>query len=775
VPAPEQAPRPTPASAAAPTSTPTSAPTAAPAAAPTAAPAPAPAATPPAPTSAPAATPTSAPTSAPDGRPGLAGGPTPTLPRLRRPSGYPPPLPLRWSRGEIALPAALALWLAAWIVSYLPDSSPVQAADAAVVDFAARDHRNDVSVALARVVDFVDRPLLLNWVALATVLGAAVLGRFRRAFVQLGVMLVAAWLAGMLAIQLNRPLPYDVDLLGRWSGYAAPEVSMAYITAMLIGAAYCFLLPGRRRVVVLVAAGCLTMLFAAAKAVLGVNFPTSVLAGGALGALVAVLGFTLLVPDGVFPMTRRGIRSAHLDLEVRRPAIEQALATQLGLRLRELEPFGLAGSGGSSPMRLVVDGRPEPLPLFAKLYSRQHVRADRWYKLGRALRYGRLEDERPFRTVRRMVQNEDYLLRVLRDAGLPVVRTYGFVELTPEREYLLVTEFAAGAREISDEGVGVDAELIDDGLRVVRGLWDAGLAHRDIKPSNLLVRDGRIVLIDVAFAEVHPSPWRQAVDLANMMLVLALRSDAETVYRRALRYFSPEDLAEALAASGGVTLPSQSRSMLAQDGRQLLERFRQLAPPRPPVKVQRWSPRRVGLLAGCLVGALLGALLVVGSVLGVDPTEVRAATCPTSTSLQLFGQAVPSAAYVPCVPQAYSLGYLDTSAEVRDGLGRTESELPDGGRIRTTFSAQCRVPIGRPLSRAGLELAVDAYAGRTVGGTGQVLLTFPGGCVQLDYPVSTLGRPELALPELRDAVRLVPRWRLDRYVARITDGREGHL
>ena len=83
---------------------------------------------------------------------------------------------------------------------------------------------------------------------------------------------------------------------------------------------------------------------------------------------------------------------------------------------------------------------------------------------------------------------------------------------------------------------------------MVRGLWDAGLAHRDVKPSNLLVRDGRIVLIDVAFAEVHPSPWRQAVDLANMMLVLALRSDAETVYRQALRFFSPDDLAEAFAA-----------------------------------------------------------------------------------------------------------------------------------------------------------------------------------------------------------------------------------
>ena len=37
----------------------------------------------------------------------------------------------------------------------------------------------------------------------------------------------------------------------------------------------------------------------------------------------------------------------------------------------------------------------------------------------------------------------------------------------------------------------VDDAVIDEGLMIVRRLWDAGLAHRDIKPANLMVRDGR--------------------------------------------------------------------------------------------------------------------------------------------------------------------------------------------------------------------------------------------------------------------------------------------
>ena len=127
----------------------------------------------------------------------------------------------------------------------------------------------------------------------------------------------------------------------------------------------------------------------------------------------------------------------------------------------------------------------------------------------------------------------------------------------------------------------VDQGVIDDGLGIIRGLWDAGLAHRDIKPANLLVRDGRMLLIDVAFVEARPTPWRQAVDLANMMLCLALRSDPQQVYERAKRQFTVEEITEAFAATRGLAMPSQLRHMLQAQGRDLHAEFLDLLPERP--------------------------------------------------------------------------------------------------------------------------------------------------------------------------------------------------
>jgi tRNA A-37 threonylcarbamoyl transferase component Bud32 len=389
-----------------------------------------------------------------------------------------------------------------------------------------------------------------------------------------------------------------------------------------------------------------------ARVALGTEAPSDVLLTVGIAVSIPLLAFRRFTPSEVFPIVYRRGRSAHLDVGGERgAAIRRGLRDQLGLVVEEIRPFGLAGSAGSTPLRITVKGDP-PTHLFGKLYAQSHLHADRWYKLGRELLYGRLEDEKPFNTVRRLVQQEDYALSLMARAGLPSPTPYGFVELTPDREYLLVTEFFDGAVELGE--ARVDEQIIDDGLGIVRRLWDAGLAHRDIKPANLLVRDGRMLLIDVAFVEARPTPWRQAVDLANMMLCLALRSSPEQVYRRALRQFSVDEISEGFAAARGLAMPSQLRRMLRAQGRDLHADFIELlpAPPRP-IPVQRWSARRVGLGAAIVLLLALVALnptvifdnrMAVRTSLGIHSLD-----CAQLEPQWLEAQSVPSASLVPCV------------------------------------------------------------------------------------------------------------------------------
>jgi tRNA A-37 threonylcarbamoyl transferase component Bud32 len=307
-------------------------------------------------------------------------------------------------------------------------------------------------------------------------------------------------------------------------------------------------------------AAALITLVATARVALGTDAPSDVLVGVGIGVSIPLLAFRRFTPSEVFPVAYRRGRSAHLD-------VGGARGRRSGAAWRSSSAWWSARSNPSGwparpgPPRCGSPSKGDPpRQLFAKLYAQSHLRADRWYKLGRELLYGRLEDEKPFNTVRRLVQQEDYALALMQRAGLPSPAPFGFVELTPEREYLLVTEFFAGAVELGE--AEVDDQVIDDGLGVIRKLWDGGLAHRDVKPANLLVREGRLLLIDVAFVEARPSPWRQAVDLANMMLCLALRSDPERVYRRALQFFTVEEVSEGFAAARGLALPSQLRRML---------------------------------------------------------------------------------------------------------------------------------------------------------------------------------------------------------------------
>jgi tRNA A-37 threonylcarbamoyl transferase component Bud32 len=360
-----------------------------------------------------------------------------------------------------------------------------------------------------------------------------------------------------------------------------------------------------------------------------------------------------------------------------------------------------------------------------------------------------LEDEKPFNTVRRLVQQEDYALSLMQRAGLPSPIPRGFVELTPEREYLLVTEFFAGATELGE--AEIDTQVIDDGLGIIRKLWDAGLAHRDIKPANLLVRDGRLLLIDVAFVETRPSPWRQAVDLANMMLCLALRSDPQLVYERALRQFSVEEITEGFAAARGLALPSQLRHMLRAQGRNLHGEFVRLLPSPPqPIRVQRWSARRVGLWALILAFVALVALnprVFFDNKEAVQtPLNITSLSCTNLEPLWLEAQAVPSASLVPCV-RFLPVGW--NVAEVAVNNGRSLITLNHdraGDRalvVRLTAACEVNGAVEGPSATTGVR-----HYQRIESPTGQFAAVwydrFPGGCVTSRLHLTTDPNGEFA-------------------------------
>jgi tRNA A-37 threonylcarbamoyl transferase component Bud32/membrane-associated phospholipid phosphatase len=654
----------------------------------------------------------------------------------RRPTGAPPPLPrdlrttgVSWLIGAVVGVAATAL--------IFRDGVSGAAITAIVIDDAVVRWMSDLDLPgidrIARGVSYSASWWAIEitvWVLTAALL---VLRRWRHLLIFLAVSEVAQSVYARLRDLTTQPRPFGVPLRGSWGGWSMPSFQMLSLAGLSVIAIYTLVPEGRLRNRLKWVVAVVVTLVALARLHLGVDSPIAILVGVLIGVGFSVTAFRYFAPSEVFPVTYRRGRAAHLDVGgARGEAIRKAVEEQLGLTVSDVRPVGLSGSAGSTPLRLEVQGASSPY-LFGKLYSRTHLRSDRWYKLGRELLYGRLEDEKPFNTVRRLVQQEDYALRVVREAGAPGARSYGFVELTPEREYLLVTEFLDDAVEL---GVAeIDDALIDEALHLVRTLWDAGIAHRDIKPANLMVRDGHILLIDVAFAELRPTPWRQAVDLANMMLCLALRSSAQQVYDRALRQFTVEEISEAFAAARGLALPSQLRRSLRADGRNLHDQFVRLLPERPrPIKVQQWTLKRLAVAVAVAVGVVLLVLNSARLFGNEDNTSTPVyvdARCAEMEPMWLQAQAVQTAELVPCIaslPVGWSFGQLT----VNNGRSTITVDHDRAGAeaIDLRFAESCDVS-------GATEVATDVPGARRferapADGTDTILTwyeVFPGGCV----------------------------------------------
>jgi membrane-associated phospholipid phosphatase len=291
------------------------------------------------------------------GRPG--GAVRRTHPR-RRPSGEAPPLPRQLNRSGrfwLALAGGVLVFLLVVGLSGVV-TVRLDAFEAGLLSQIAR-LRNGPTTAVFRRVDQAIGPVVLYtwWLAIAIMLFWR---RWRHLFVWIGTMFLVGALGDLAAGLITRPRPLGVEILTSWHGFAMPSRPVAVLAATLVNVLYSLVPPGKLRDRGKLVAAAVLAVVVFGRLYLGVDHPTDALTGLVLGVAIPLAGWRLLVPNDLFPVTYGRGRAAHLDVRGRRgEAIDRALHDQLGIVTAEVKPFGLEGSGGSTPLRITVKGDPE--------------------------------------------------------------------------------------------------------------------------------------------------------------------------------------------------------------------------------------------------------------------------------------------------------------------------------------------------------------------------------------------------------------------------------
>ena len=397
--------------------------------------------------------------------------------RRRRPTGA--PRPCRGASAPPARPGSSPRRLLAWIPAALTFDPVLRVADRA-------DPGSSSQVARLRTSWLTDvMRASTGWRRVDAIAGVAV-GRGDRAVSAGGGTCSPSWshrgarvVGGSCTTLSTRPRPYGVTIIGRWSGFSMPSPPVAVLSASWWRIA---LHPRRPRPaprpVARSSVAALIALFAVARLYLGVDHPSDVILAVTLGVAHPAHRVPLFTPNEVFPVAYRTGKTAHLDVGgARGEAIRRGRPRPARADGARLKPVGLAARADRR-RSAAGRGRPRPVPV------RQALRDEP--RPGRPLVQARPDrsSTAASRTRRRSSPSAGSSstrttpLRLLQDAGIPTAGPYGIVEMTPEREYLLVTEFFDGAKEIGD------AEVDDEPHRPGTAAGPPALGRRPGPPRH---------------------------------------------------------------------------------------------------------------------------------------------------------------------------------------------------------------------------------------------------------------------------------------------------
>ncbi|HEY4630679.1 MAG TPA: hypothetical protein VIG96_05200, partial [Blastococcus sp.] len=144
--------------------------------------------------------------------------------RRRRPSGEPPPLPRHLNASGKWWLGLSAMVLVAWIVILATGTVTVfDLADTRILQ-AIAVVRTPWLTQVAHVAGVLATPTAIYVVWLANLAVLAGLRRWRHLFVWIGVGILVVEIGAGMANALQRPRPYEIEILGSWSGFSMPSL-----------------------------------------------------------------------------------------------------------------------------------------------------------------------------------------------------------------------------------------------------------------------------------------------------------------------------------------------------------------------------------------------------------------------------------------------------------------------------------------------------------------------------------------------------------------------
>ena len=172
---------------------------------------------------------------------------------------------------------------------------------------------------------------------------------------------------------------------------------------------------------------------------------------------------------------------------------------------------------------------------------------------------------------------------------------------------------------------------------------------------------------------------------------------------------------------------------MKQDGRDLIAHFRELAPDRRPIAIQRWSPRRI-LLSAALVGIVVFFVTQLAHVLAPahDLPVTGKPDCGTGNLMILSAQSVPSAALLPCLatlPAGWKLDGMHVQRTRTTFFLNSDIAGHHAVQVRLMRRADCNVSGAQAVPSDELGTRRYERPDRLSPLRSTRFYLFPGGCV----------------------------------------------